>query len=155
MCNVHSKCASQWSGQCFYQSSKYILRPASELETRSNDLRFSSSLASFCFYIGLAITQDSQSLFEFKFIFVLQGLQCHMYFLFFFREADIFLIHYSSKILRLEKNWSTGYSSILDTRSRNTYCISANSFCGNYSFLKVKKCGNFHIVSALWQFFTS
>ena len=90
MCNVHSKCASQWSGQCFYQSSKYILRPASELETRSNDLRFSSSLASFCFYIGLAITQDSQSLFEFKFIFVLQGLQCHMYFLFFFERPTYF-----------------------------------------------------------------
>ena len=37
----------------------------------------------------------------------------------------------------------------------NTYRISANSFRGNYSFLKVYvRCGNFHIVSALWQIFT-
>ena len=109
VCNVHSKCASQWSGQCFYQSSKYILRPASELETRSNDLRFSSSLASFCFYIGLAVTQESQSLFEFKFIFVLQGLRFQMYFLFFW-DVNMFLFHCSCKnLMSLKKLLHLGY----------------------------------------------
>ena len=32
-------------------------------------------------------------------------------------------------------------------------CLAANSFCGIYSFFKVEECGNFRIVSALWQFF--
>ena len=151
MCNVHSKCASQWSGQCFYQSSKYILRPASELETRSNDLRFSSSLASFCFYIGLAITQDSQSLFEFKFIFVLQGLQCHMYFLFFFERPTYFsFITAVKKFMSWKKIdlQGTPPSWILDQGIHTV-------FPRKLFFFESKKCGNFHILSALWQFFTS
>ena len=35
------------------------------------------------------------------------------------------------------------------------YYISTNSFCGNWFFFECGKCGIFHIVSALWQFFTS
>ena len=35
------------------------------------------------------------------------------------------------------------------------YSTSAYSFRGNYSFLKLENVRNFHIVSPLWQFFTS
>ena len=35
---------------------------------------------------------------------------------------------------------------------KTKYCISTNSFPGNYSFLKVE---NVHIASSLWRFFTS